>query len=144
MNKRVLCQNNFGITLYFINVRTFTKSKYNDLEQSNINFLILTNNEFFRLVNDGTDSCTTTASAYNEFIKEVCVVCCTSLSEQHHLVFTLSLISGIRLGTQCLYNAYTDIKRRKSESRTYFLDKLRECLNLRMQRDDEKEQKRRR
>ena len=51
---------------------------------------------------------------------------------------------GIRLDARSLYDAYTDIKRRKSESRTYFLDKLRERLNLRMQRDDEKEQERRR
>lgn len=51
---------------------------------------------------------------------------------------------GIRLDARNLYDAYTDIKRRKGESRTYFLDKLRERLNLRMQRDDEKEQERRR
>ena len=51
---------------------------------------------------------------------------------------------GIRLDARNLYDAYTDIKRRKGESRTYFLDKLRERLNLRMQRDDEKERERRR
>ena len=50
----------------------------------------------------------------------------------------------IRLDARSLYDAYTDIKRRKGESRTYFLDKLRERLNLRMQRNDEKEQERRR
>ena len=50
----------------------------------------------------------------------------------------------IRLDARNLYDAYTDIKRRKGDSRTYFLDKLRERLNLRMQRDDEKEQERRR
>ena len=50
----------------------------------------------------------------------------------------------IRLDARSLYDAYTDIKRRKGESRTYFLDKLRERLNLRMQRDDEKERERRR
>lgn len=36
------------------------------------------------------------------------------------------------------------IKQRKGERRTYFLDKLRGHLNLRMQRDDEKERERRR
>ena len=51
---------------------------------------------------------------------------------------------SIRLDARSLYDAYTDIKRRKGESRTYFLDKLRERLNLRMQRDDEKERERRR
>lgn len=50
---------------------------------------------------------------------------------------------GIRLDARSVYDAYADIKRRKGESRTYFLDKLRERLNLRMQRDDEKEMKRR-
>ena len=36
---------------------------------------------------------------------------------------------GIRLDARSLYDAYTDIKRRKGESRTYFLDKLHEHLN---------------
>lgn len=40
------------------------------------------------------------------------------------------------------YSAYTDIKRRKNENRTYFLDKMRERLNKRMEQDDEKEKKR--
>lgn len=40
------------------------------------------------------------------------------------------------------YSAYTDMKRRKNESRTYFLDKMRERLNKRMEQDDEKERKR--
>ena len=31
------------------------------------------------------------------------------------------------------------MKRYKKDSRTYFLDKMRELLNLRKQRDDEKE-----
>lgn len=51
---------------------------------------------------------------------------------------------GIHLDARSLYDAYTDIKRRKGESRTYFLDKLRKRLNLRMQRDDEKEREWRR
>ena len=42
------------------------------------------------------------------------------------------------------YDAYLDMKRHKKDSRTYFLDKMCERLNLRMQRDDEKETKRRR
>ena len=50
---------------------------------------------------------------------------------------------GIHFDARSFYDAYTDIKRRKGESRTYFLDMLRERLNLRMQRDDEKERKRR-
>ncbi|MEO3238930.1 RteC domain-containing protein, partial [Parabacteroides distasonis] len=35
------------------------------------------------------------------------------------------------------YRFYTDIKRRKNESRTYFLDKMQEKLNERMLRDEE-------
>lgn len=49
---------------------------------------------------------------------------------------------GIEIKESHCYNAYTDMKRRKNDSRTYFLDKMRERLNLRMQRDDEKERKR--
>lgn len=51
---------------------------------------------------------------------------------------------GLEIKDSHCYNAYLDMKRRKSESRTYFLDKMRDKLNLRMQRDDEKESERRR
>lgn len=37
------------------------------------------------------------------------------------------------------YSAYVDMKRRKNDSRTYYLDKMRERLNRRMERDDERE-----
>jgi len=40
------------------------------------------------------------------------------------------------------YSAYVDMKRRKNDSRTYYLDKMRERLNRRMQQDDEREQMR--
>lgn len=50
---------------------------------------------------------------------------------------------GMEINTRNCYDAYLDIKRRKNDSRTYFLDKMRERLNLRMQRDDEKERTRR-
>ncbi len=50
---------------------------------------------------------------------------------------------GLEIKVSHCYNAYTDMKRRKNDSRTYFLDKIGEKLNLRMQRDDEKEAKRR-
>lgn len=51
---------------------------------------------------------------------------------------------GLEIKDRHCYDAYLDMKRRKNESRTYFLDKLRERLNLRMQRDDEREVKRER
>lgn len=51
---------------------------------------------------------------------------------------------GLEVKESHCYNAYADMKRRKNDSRTYFLDKMRERLNLRMQRDEEKERERRR
>ncbi len=53
-------------------------------------------------------------------------------------------IFGLEIKERNCYDAYLDMKRRKNDSRTYFLDKMRERLNLRMQRDDEKERERRR
>ena len=41
------------------------------------------------------------------------------------------------------YRFYIDIKRRKNESRTYFLDKMQEKLNEKMLRDEELERMRR-
>ena len=41
------------------------------------------------------------------------------------------------------YRFYTDIRRRKNYSRTYFLDKMQEKLNEKMRRDDEFERMRR-
>lgn len=49
---------------------------------------------------------------------------------------------GTEIKESHCYNAYADMKRRKNDSRTYFLDKMRDRLNLRMQRDDEKERER--
>lgn len=46
----------------------------------------------FRLINDGADARTITPSVYNEFIKEVCTVCCAPPSQRHHLIFTLAYI----------------------------------------------------
>ena len=41
------------------------------------------------------------------------------------------------------YRFYTDIKRRKNDSRTYFLDKMQTKLNEKMRHDDELERMRR-
>lgn len=51
---------------------------------------------------------------------------------------------GLEVKESHCYNAYADMKRRKNDSRTYFLDKMRDRLNLRMQRDEEKERERHR
>lgn len=58
----------------------------------------------------------------------------------HELAAFMGTLFGVEV-RDC-YSAYTDMKRRKNESRTYFLDKMRERLNKRMQQDDEKERKR--
>ena len=55
-------------------------------------------------------------------------------------VFRTLRYAHIRLHVLCGYIS----KEETPESRTYFLDKMRERLNLRMQRDDEKERERRR
>ena len=55
----------------------------------------------------------------------------------------LGKLLGVEIKDILCYNTYANIKHRKNESRTYFLDKMRERLNLRMQRDDAKEQARR-
>ena len=62
----------------------------------------------------------------------------------NELIAFFGRIFGLDIKDRNCYNAYLDMKRRKNDSRTYFLDKMRERLNLRMQRDDEKEMKRRR
>lgn len=64
---------------------------------------------------------------------------CNDIKE---LASFFSQIFDMEIKGRTCYDTYLDIKRRKNDSRTYFLDKMREQLNLRMQRDDEKERKR--
>lgn len=52
------------------------------------------------------------------------------------LASSFNRIFGMTIKECHFYNAYTDIKRRKNECRTYFLDKMRERLNHRMEQDD--------
>ena len=54
----------------------------------------------------------------------------------NELVAFLGAFFGIDI-RDC-YSAYTDMKRRKNDSRTYFLDKMRERLNKKMDKEDEK------
>lgn len=65
---------------------------------------------------------------------------CNDIKE---LASFFSQIFDMEIKERTCYDTYLDIKRRKNDSRTYFLDKMRERLNLRMQRDDEKERMRR-
>ena len=58
----------------------------------------------------------------------------------HELAAFVGTLLGVDI-RDC-YSAYTDMKRRKNESRTYFLDKMQERLNKRMDKDDDKEKRR--
>lgn len=210
--------------------------KYNDLKQKRMDFLILTETEFFRLINTDT-GCSDLQTVYNEFINEVLTFCSSASSDRRRLFSTLTYteielcclheklssggdgqvyhvrkalsfirrmlkhasnavpplstpkldiqttsyhwtgtlielveliyglqemgcindgetaineltgyfgrLFGIEIKDILCYNTYANIKHRKSESRTYFLDKMSERLNLRMQRDEAKEQMRR-
>ena len=69
-------------------------------------------------------------------------------------LYTIFMGLGALIGTPLLYKIfgvdskdcyrfYTDIKRRKNESRTYFLAKMQEKLNEKMLRDEEMERMRR-
>ena len=53
----------------------------------------------------------------------------------------LTYLNGIK-AKDC-YRFYTDIRRRKNHSRTYFLDRMQEKLNDKMRKDDELERMRR-
>lgn len=58
----------------------------------------------------------------------------------HELAAFMGTLFG--MDVRDCHSAYTDMKRHKNESRTYFLDKMREKLNKRMEQDDERERKR--
>ena len=53
------------------------------------------------------------------------------------------LYSFFGVESESCYRFYTDIKRRKSDSRTYFLEKMQDKLNAKMRHDDELERMRR-
>ena len=53
------------------------------------------------------------------------------------------LYSFFGVNSKDCYRFYTDIKRRKNDSRTYFLDKMQMKLNEKMRKDDELERMRR-
>lgn len=67
-----------------------------------------------------------------------------SINDRETPIYVLSAFVGTLLGVDICdcYSAYTDIKWRKNESCTYFLDKMQERLNKWMDRDDEKKKKR--
>lgn len=54
-----------------------------------------------------------------------------------------ALYTIFKVESKDCYRFYTDIKRRKSDSRTYFIDRMQEKLNEKMRRDDELERMRR-
>lgn len=78
-----------------------------------------------------------------ELIYALCEVKCINNGEAP--ITELATFFGTLLGVdlrEC-YGTYADIKRRKNANRTYFLDKMGKELNKRMERDEDKEKKRR-
>lgn len=61
----------------------------------------------------------------------------------NELVAFFGSLFGLEIKDNQCYNTYADIKRRKNDSRTYFIDRMQERLNLRMRRDDAREAGRR-
>lgn len=62
----------------------------------------------------------------------------------YELSVSVGQLLGVDVKETVFYNTYANIKHRKgNDSRTYFIDKMSERLNLRMQRDDERELRRR-
>ena len=59
------------------------------------------------------------------------------------IIYGISEMGCINGGEASLKEIATDIKRRKNDSRTYFLDRMQKKLNEKMQRDDELERMRR-
>ena len=128
--------------------------------------LILTETEFFRLI-DNPENRNGLSAAYNEFVATVISADAPPLrwtgkaSDLVELIYGISEMGCINGGEASLkeiasycykvfgvqakgcYNIYNDIKMRKSESRTYFLDRAAEKVNRRMLLDEERERMRR-
>ena len=128
--------------------------------------LILTETEFFRLI-DNPENRNGLSAAYNEFVATVISADAPPLrwtgkaSDLVELIYGISEMGCINGGEASLkeiasycykvfgvqakgcYNIYNDIKMRKSESRTYFLDRAAEKVNKRMLLDEERERARR-
>lgn len=128
--------------------------------------LILTETEFFRLI-DNPENRNGLSAAYNEFVATVISADAPPLrwtgkaSDLVELIYGISEMGCINGGEASLkeiasycykvfgvqakgcYHIYNDIKMRKNESRTYFLDRAAEKVNRRMLLDEERERMRR-
>ena len=112
-----------------------------------MNYFLLAETEFFRLINEAGDC--NMETAYTAFATQVELIYgidemgCINNGNMplKQLAPLLYKIFGVE--SKDCYRFYIDIKRRKNESRTYFLDKMQEKLNERMLRDEEQERMRR-
>ena len=126
----------------------------------------MTETEFFHLI-DNPENRNGLSAAYNEFVATVISADAPPLrwtgkaSDLVELIYGISEMGCINGGEASLkeiasycykvfgvqakgcYNIYNDIKMRKSESRTYFLDRAAEKVNRRMLLDEERERMRR-
>ena len=78
-----------------------------------------------------------------EMVYGICVMGSVNDGEVKFKELAQAMYQFFGVKTKDCYRFYTDIRRRKNYSRTYFLDKMQEKLNDKMRRDDELERMRR-
>ena len=78
-----------------------------------------------------------------EMIYGICVMGSVNDGEVKFKDLAQAMYQFFGIKAKDCYRFYTDIRRRKNHSRTYFLDRMQEKLNEKMRRDDELERMRR-
>ena len=78
-----------------------------------------------------------------EMIYGICVMGSVNDGEVKFKDLAQAMYQFFGIKAKDCYRFYTDIRRRKNYSRTYFLDRMQEKLNEKMRRDDELERMRR-
>lgn len=78
-----------------------------------------------------------------EMIYGICVMGSVNDGEVKFKDLAQAMYQFFGIKAKDCYRFYTDIRRRKNHSRTYFLDKMQEKLNDKMRKDDELERMRR-
>ena len=105
-----------------------------------MNYFLLAETDFFRLINEAGDC--NMETAYTAFATQVIEMGCINNGNMPLKQLAPLLYKIFGVDSKDCYRFYTDIKRRKNESRTYFLDRMQEKLNERMLRDEELERMR--
>jgi len=77
-----------------------------------------------------------------EMIYGICVMGSVNDGEVRFKDLAQAMYQFFSIKAKDCYRFYTDIRRRKNHSRTYFLDKMQEKLNDKMRKDDELERMR--